>query len=103
MSVIVTTTDPAGLLSSIKADIDSKKIDTWEYDNDGDFTHTPAQWRKKAWLRPTIGSGQLTFNEMKPEGVSTLDPEIYGVYNGRFIEMLLVHFRSRFSRACTPS
>ena len=41
MAVIVKTGDPAGLLKKIKKAIDDKHIETWSYDSDGDFTHTP--------------------------------------------------------------
>src|SRR5437868_1254530 len=98
MALYVRATAPADLLKAIKKGIDDNKIDTWEYDSDGDFTHTPPQWRKKAWLRPTIGAGQLTFGIIKPakEAIST---EVYAVYHGRFIEMLLAHFDLQFSTA----
>lgn len=59
MSVRVTTTKPKALLSSIKQAIDDKKIETWEYDSDGDFTHSPKQWKNEAWMRPMIDDGRL--------------------------------------------
>jgi hypothetical protein len=48
MAVRVSTTHPSSLLAAIKKAIDARHVDTWSYDSDGDFTHTPLQWAKKA-------------------------------------------------------
>jgi hypothetical protein len=95
MAIRVTSSQPANLLAAIKKAIDARKVDTWGYDSDGDFTHTPPQWAKKAWLRPTVQSGALVFNILNPRGMD-MTKEVYGVYHGRFIEMLLVHFDREF-------
>jgi hypothetical protein len=96
MSLIVKTSKPKALLAKIKNAIDDKSIETWEYDGDGDFTHTPDQWRNKAWLRPTIEEGQLSFRLLPQKDVK-LTKVVYGVYHGRFIEMLLTHFDEDFT------
>jgi hypothetical protein len=98
MAIRVSTTQPSSLLAAIKKAIDARHVDTWSYDSDGDFTHTPVQWAKKAWLRPTLQSGALVLNILHPTGVS-LSKEVYGVYHGRFIEMLLAHFDDKFGDA----
>lgn len=98
MAILVKTQNPAGLLKAIKKAIDDENIDTWSYDNDGDFTHTPEQWKNKAWLRPKIYEGELRFGILKQKNVE-LKKVIYGVYHGRFIEMLLTHFDDDFSTA----
>ena len=98
MSITVATSNPAGLLAAIKKAIDDKHIETWEYDNDGDFTHSPQQWRNSAWLRPKIESGKLMFGLVGPTGVD-MTKSVYGVYHGRFIEMLLTHFDTDFTGA----
>lgn len=98
MAIIIKTSSPSGLLSAIRTAIDDKKIETWSYDTDGDFTHTPPQWNKKAWLRPKVYSGELRLGILGPTG-STMSKLIYGVYHGRFIEMMLVHFDQSFSLA----
>lgn len=95
MAIIVQTNNPTGLLASIKKAIDNKEVETWSYDNDGDFTHTPEQWHKKAWLRPRIYPNELRFGILGPKDVK-LSKTIYGVYHGRFIEMLLSHFDNSF-------
>ena len=91
MAVIVKTSNPSSLLSNIKKSIDSKLIETWSYDSDGDFTHTPDQWKLKGWLRPTIATGELKFGFLGNNNIITTKL-IYAVYHGRFIEMLLNHF-----------
>jgi len=98
MAIIVKTGNPTELLKSIKRAIDNKKIETWEYDTDGDFIHTPDQWKGKAWLRPKIYIEELRFGILKQKDIS-LSKTIYGVYHGRFIEMLLTHFDTDFSVA----
>jgi hypothetical protein len=98
MALIVVTPGPNGLLAAIKKAIDDGDIDTWEYDEDGDFTHVPPQWNKKAWLRPVVTSGLLQFGLLGQKGIA-MTKTIYGVYHGRFIEMLLTHFDDSFSSA----
>lgn len=92
------TSKPNALLTAIKAEIDKGHITTWRYDNDGDFTHVPAQWAGKAWMRPQVVNGEaLKFNIIYPRG-KIADREIYAVYHGRFSEMMLAHFDSVFTR-----
>ena len=98
MAILVSTPTAPGLLRAIKQTIDEKQIDTWVYDPDGDFTHVPAQWNKKAWFRPAVESDLLVFRILTPRG-TTMSKTVYGVYHGRFIEMLLTHFDRQFERA----
>ncbi|WP_301797084.1 hypothetical protein [Burkholderia gladioli] len=91
MTIYAKTADPAALLKSIKKLIDEKKIETWAYDSAGDFYHTPTQWNRKAWLRPSVGFGTLEFRLIRRND-EDLTKTVYGVYHGRFIEMLLTHF-----------
>jgi hypothetical protein len=95
MAITFDKADIAGLVALIKDAIDNKHIQTWEYDEDGDFTHTAAsgQWKNKAWLsgRPTVNA----FVILGPKGGITRG--VYAVYHGRFIEMLLDHFHSQFN------
>ncbi len=95
MAIHISTGQAGSLLAAIKKAIDERKVETWSYDSDGDFTHTPPQWSKKAWLRPTVLSSGLALNILNPRGVN-LSKEIYGVYHGRFIEMMLAHFDDKF-------
>ena len=98
MAINFKTDAPASFLSAINKAIDDKKIVTWSYDNDGDFTHTPDQWKGKMWLSPHIYDGTLTMNTIPPSG-KTITKEDYAVYHGRFIETVLAHFDDKFSNA----
>lgn len=98
MAVIVTCDDPAALLVRIKKGIKDGDIDTWKVDSDGDFSHSPEQWRHKAWLRPRVEEDRIIFNILKRKDLD-MSKLIYGIYHGRFIEMLLMHFDNHFKRA----
>jgi hypothetical protein len=96
MALVVYTPSPRRLLEAIYKAIDDGKIATWEYDSDRDFTHTPPQWRNKAWLHPTTSAGVLQFGLFGQKSV-VMSKVVYGIYHGRFIEELLTHFDGEFS------
>ncbi len=98
MAVIVKTDKPRTLLAAIKKSIDNSDIKTWSYDADGDFTHTADQWKRRAWLRPRIRDEGLVFCIMPPRK-QNISRVVYGIYHGRFVEMLLNHFDSKFTEA----
>src|SRR5713226_7046174 len=98
MSVIVGTSDPKGLLELVKTGVRAGEIETWSNDEDGDFTHTPPQWNKKAWFRPRLEADRIVFNIFPPSG-ERMSTTVYAIYHGRFIEMLLKHFDRKFSYA----
>lgn len=102
MALIISTNKANDLVKAIKTAIDEGHVDTWEYDDDGDFTHTPSQWRNEAWLRPVPYTNELRFGILKRQDVD-LSVEIYAVYHGRFIEMLLAHFEQYFLTATATS
>lgn len=91
MAVYIKTNNPATLLSKIKNLINKGKIDTWQYDSDGDFSHTPDQWLNQAWFRPFVEKERLVFGILGNKKVG-MSKSLYAVYHGRFIEMLLTHF-----------
>ena len=95
--ITIITEEPGKLLTKIRDAVDDKAIETWEYDDEGDFTHTPPQWRRKAWLRPSVEQNKLSFYIVPhTQGLSV---PVYAVYHGRFIEMMLTHFDKSFSLA----
>ena len=65
MAINFDTSDPYKLLADFKKAIGTKQVVTWSYDQDGDFTHTPEQWLRKAWLHPNITQGRLTYRILK--------------------------------------
>lgn len=96
MALYFDTSNPQNLLDEFKKAIREGKIATWSYDNDNDFTHTPEQWKNKAWLRPKIESGRLAFYILKPKSTN-ITSLVYAVYHGRFIESMLLHCDGFFS------
>ncbi len=98
MAIEFKTSNPKKLLEDYKKAIDDGVIATWSYDQDDDFTHTPSQWKNKAWLRPKVKDGKLVFVIIKQKNVN-ISSLIYAVYHGRFIESMLNHFDASFSNA----
>jgi hypothetical protein len=96
MSVQFMTDDPAKLLRDFKKKIKDGDIDTWKYDDAGDFTHTPDQWIHRAWLKPAIESDRLRLNIIRSKQYD-FTWAIYGVYHGRFIESMLAHCQGLFT------
>src|SRR5207253_6281912 len=99
--ITVNTSTPTELLSLIRKEIKDEKIQTWKEDIHNGilyFTHSPEQWYRKAWLKPTelIRENQLRFNLVMPQN-TLLNKAVSGVYHGRFIEMLCNHFPAHFS------
>jgi hypothetical protein len=96
MAISIKTTNSSKLLSDVRAAITAKKVTTWRFDADGDFTHSPSQWDGKAWLRPTAQSTSLDFAVIPTKDIPLTD-ELAGVIQGRFSEMLLGHFKTQFT------
>ena len=91
MAIFVNTDSPSDLVNRIKAGIDNHTIETWLYDNAGDFTHDTDQWRFHAWMTPIIEEKRVVFGIIcrKDRNLSIAE---YAIYHGRFLEMLLRHF-----------
>jgi hypothetical protein len=93
--ITFTAPSPLHLLALLKEEIRKGKITTWSEEN-GYFTHTPSQWARKAWLLPSIQGSELRFAIIKSQG-SNITTEVYAVYHGRFVEMMLAHFDRQFT------
>jgi hypothetical protein len=102
MSLYFSTANPAALLASFKKAIADGHVVTWSYDDDGDFTHTPHQWNKQAWMRPSTTSNALSFRIIKPIN-KVVTWEVYGVYHGRLIESVTIHCNSLFTHASSTA
>jgi hypothetical protein len=98
MAVRVFTSSPSSLMSSLRLSIATGTVATWSIDADGDLTHSPEQWRDRAWFRPKVLDDRIIFNILGPKS-KTLTRTEYAVFHGRLIEMLLTHFDERFTRA----
>ena len=88
MAVTAATTDAQALLQAINDAISNGKIDTWKSVQSKYLTHSPDQWRGQAFFLPKLQYGALVFNIVPPKGQS-ISTEIYAIYHGRLIEMLL--------------
>jgi hypothetical protein len=103
MALRALTNDSAALLARIRKLIDIGLITTWTYDEVGDFTHTPFPWKNKAWLRPEEQSDGLQLTLVKTQN-APLTREIFAVYHGRFMEMLIAHVPTKYASAtATPN
>lgn len=96
MALYFKTDDPQKLLDEFKKAIKEGKIATWSSDKDGDFTHTPEQWKNRAWLRPKIESAKLALYILRPKDTN-ITSLVYAVYHGRFVESMLLHCDNLFS------
>jgi hypothetical protein len=102
MSVRVLCSNPQQLVNEIKAAIRAGKVVTWELDSDGDFTHTPEQWKNKAWFHAVLESDKVIFRILGRKSHRMTTGE-YAAYHGHFIEMLLNHFDGKFSTAAATA
>jgi hypothetical protein len=96
MAVRAFCIDPQHLLGEIKAAIRKGTVQTWALDQDGDLTHSAQQWKNKAWFRPSIEPGVLVFSILGQQS-TPMSSEVYAVYHGRLVEMLLAHFDRKLS------
>lgn len=91
---------PEQFINDIKKKIDDGEIDTWVYDEDGDFTHSSSQWINKAWMSPSIIeedlSKEIIFGILGRRGVNLSMTE-YSIYHGRFVEVLLKYYSEYIS------
>lgn len=90
MAIIIQSNHPHWIVEQIRKRIDNSTIDTWSYDDDGDFTHT-GQWENHAWMSPIIQDEKLIFRIWGRKSVKTTLME-YSIFHGRFLEMLLNQF-----------
>lgn len=102
MAIIIKTRYPHVLIDQIKRGIDNKEIETWCCDSDGDFTHSAPQWANRAWFRAYFDDNMVTFGIIGRKGVF-LTREEYGLYHGRFTEMLMSHFSSQITEIIVQS
>ena len=99
MAITIYTENPSKLLEDIKAGIKNESIVTWEHlvhENESYFTHKPEQWCRKAFLKPKITQSALVLDVIWPKDASP-NSEYYAVYEGRFSEMALAHYKAKIS------
>jgi hypothetical protein len=64
--------------------------------------HDADQWKNKAWLKPKVYDNELRFGILKNKN-NNLSKQVYGLYHGRFIDMLLTHFDDQFTEVVATS
>ena len=102
MAIYFKTNNPQDLLVEFKSAIKKGHVSTWLCDEDGDFTHTPDQWKNRAWLRPKIEANKLALYIFGPKHVN-ISSEVYAIYHGRFIESMLRHCDQLFIDAISTA
>jgi hypothetical protein len=97
--VCYTTVEANALICAIYKAIDQGKIKTWRYmDHEGSryLTHSADQWDRRAWFRLKAQGPGLVANIVPPNN-AVVSTEVYAIFHGRFIEMLVAHFNEAFS------
>jgi len=94
---------PQALLTAFNARIaqteQKDKITNWELHSDEQhYTHRAADLNRKAWMRPAVQAGRLTFNIVRSQNGS-VSSGAYAEYHSHLIETFLTHFDGMFSNA----
>ena len=95
MAIYVKTSNPKEIISKIKHGIEKGKIDTWKCDSNDYFRHTQNLWDEiikgnDMFFKPIYSNGKLIFG-LTCNKKQQLPRKPYGIYHGRFIEMLINH------------
>lgn len=107
MSVDFFSTAPQSLLNkfndAIEQDTSKGKITTWVRSKDKKYyTHKADEWNAKAWFKPDVKDGALTFNIIKPNN-SNISTVTYSYYHGHLTETFLSHFDNDFTKATSSA
>lgn len=107
MAVDFISSNPQNLLkefnNAIEQDEPKGKINTWIRSKDEKFyTHKAEEWNSKAWFKPVIKDGILTFNIIKPQNAD-ISTVTYAYYHGHLSETFLSHFDELFSKAASSA
>lgn len=96
MKIIAFTDNAQPLIKLINEKIDSKKNGTWKYKKDEEaiiYSHTN-QW--KNIVKPCFYNDRVEF-EIVCREKNEEHLESKGYITGRFVELLMVHFRNQFT------
>lgn len=97
MALKIFSHHPAALLSKIKKAIDDDKVATWSYNANNEFDHATRNWTGLCKFKVTICDGYLLCTANPPAGQKHFaNRDVFGVYQGRFSEMLMNHFLGDF-------
>lgn len=99
MIEIRTLIDGPYLIDMINEAIKEGQIKSWIVDSEGDYTRSQEPWKERAWIRYSQDmndQNHLWFIIIQPKN-QRISKAVYGVYHGRFAEMLLTHFDAYIS------
>lgn len=92
---------PQQLINSIDKKIKDNDLKTWDIVKNGKdeilYSHTPDQWKEVAMPKPYIESDHVCFKISWWNKKGPPDETTKGYITGRFIEILMVHFREYFT------
>lgn len=101
MKIIVYTNTPSILKNAIDKKISSDETKTWEIvfnnKNEALYSHSPEQWKEKAMPKPYIHENTLEFRISWWNKNGEPNEETKGYIVGRFVEILMVHFKEKFT------
>ncbi len=100
MKIIAYTDSPTVLKNAIDKKINDNELKTWQIEKSDKkevlYSHTPEQWNEKAMPKPKVFTNKLEF-DIKWWDDKEPDEATKGYILGRFVEVLMVHFRNEFS------
>lgn len=102
MKIIAFTSNSSSLKKTIDKKIEDNELKTWEIlKNDKDevlYSHIPEQWKERAMLKPNILNDRIEFEIKWWSKNGEPDEATKGYITGRFVEILMVHFRNQFTK-----
>jgi len=102
MKIIVYTDNAKGLYDSINYKIKKGELKTWEIklasNNEVLYNHSPEQWSDRVLLMPNDHIHGIVINTKSWSDQPTPDEATKGYIIGRFVEILMVHFRGYFTK-----
>lgn len=99
MITVKTRKDPRFLIDKLIAFLNEKSIDTWEIDDEDDFTLSSEKYRFKAWMTVDKRLRTNSFNICIIESKKyPMTKSIYAAYHCKFAEMLLEYFDTDIER-----
>lgn len=102
MKIIAYTHNPSTLKNAIDKKVEDKELKTWDIVKDDKYevlySHNPEQWKEKALLKPYILQEKVEFKIRWRTKNGEPDEATKGYITGRFVEILMVHFRNQFTK-----
>ena len=101
MKIIAFTDQSTVLKNAIDKKINANELETWEIvknnKNEVLYSHSPEQWKERAMLKPNIYDNRIEFVITWWTQNEEPDEATKGYILGRFVEILVVHFRRKFT------